>query len=103
MIEAVRAAVRADDPPPLANEPDADELLTVDQVAHLLKVIPDTVRTWIQSGSLRASRPGTGTRPGRKYRVRRADLDAFVAASRSALPSPKITPAAETVGSPVHG
>jgi excisionase family DNA binding protein len=57
------------------------------QVAHALKVIPDTVRSWIQSGALRASRPGNGTRPGRKYRVRRADLDAFVAVSQSPLGS----------------
>jgi excisionase family DNA binding protein len=86
MFDAVRAAVRADDQPPPANDPDPDELLTVEQVAHRLQVIPDTVRTWIQSGALRASRPGNGIRPGRKYRVRRADLDAFVAASRPAEP-----------------
>jgi excisionase family DNA binding protein len=62
-----------------------DELLTVEQVASELQVIPPTVRTWIQSGALRASRPGDGKKPGRKYRVRRADLEAFVAASRASL------------------
>jgi excisionase family DNA binding protein len=48
-----------------------------------LQVIPATVRTWIQSGALRASRPGNGAEPGRTYRIRRTDLDAFVAASQS--------------------
>jgi excisionase family DNA binding protein len=80
-------ALRANDSPPPKSEPNPEELLTVEQVAQLLKVIPDTVRTWIQSGALRASRPGNGTRPGRKYRVRRGDLDAFVAASQR-LPAP---------------
>ena len=88
--EEMLEAIRAHDQPPPANEPDPDELLTVDQVAQALKVIPDTVRAWIQSGALRASRPGNGTRPGRKYRVRRADLDAFVASSQSLPTSPKI-------------
>jgi len=46
-----------------------------------LQVIPATVR--IQSGALRASRPGNGAEPGRTYRIRRTDLDAFVAASQS--------------------
>ena len=57
---------------------DADGLLTVEQVAGELQVIPATVRTWIQSGALRASRPGRGGQPGRTYRIRRADLEAFV-------------------------
>jgi excisionase family DNA binding protein len=64
-------------------EPASDELLTVGQVADALQVIPATVRTWIQSGALKASRPGDGTQPGRTYRVRRTDLNAFVAASQS--------------------
>ena len=61
------------------SESGPDELLTVKQAADELQVIPATVRTWI----LRASRPGNGTQPGRTYRVRRTDLDAFVAASQS--------------------
>ncbi len=61
--------------------PDGDELLTVDQLAAELQVIPPTVRAWIQSGALKTARPGNGKKPGRKYRVRWADLDAFVAAS----------------------
>ncbi len=63
-------------------EPDADELLTVAQVARELQVVPGTIRSWIQSGALKSSRPGNGKQPGRTYRVRRVDLDAFVAASQ---------------------
>jgi len=96
--EEMLEAIRAHDGPPPKNEPNPEELLTVEQVAQLLKVIPDTVRTWIQSGALRASRPGNGTRPGRKYRVRRGDLDAFVAASRRLPAPPEVVVANETVG-----
>ena len=74
----------ADNRPTGRSESDPDELLTVSEVAHELQVIPPTVRAWIQSGALRASRPGNGMQPGRTYRVRRMDLDAFVAASTAA-------------------
>jgi len=70
-------------PPGPAAGSDGDELLTVEQVASELQVIPPTVRAWIQAGALPASRPGNGKKPGRKYRVRRADLTAFVAASQA--------------------
>lgn len=93
MLDAIRAH---HGPPP--EGPTPEELLTVEQVAQLLKVIPDTVRTWIQSGALRASRPGDGTRPGRKYRVRRADLDAFIAASERAPARPEVVAAAQSEG-----
>ena len=96
--EEMLEAVRAHDGPPSKNEPNPEELLTVEQVAQLLKVIPDTVRTWIQSGALTASRPGNGTRPGRKYRVRRGDLDAFVAASQRLPARPEVVVANETEG-----
>ena len=91
--EELLEAIRARDRVPEMNEPPPDELLTVEQVAQLLKVIPD--RTWIQAGALTASRPGNGTRPGRKYRVRRVDLDAFVAASQRAPASQAVVSAAE--------
>lgn len=68
---------------PRRRESDPDGLLTVGQVARELQVIPPTVRTWIQSGALRASRPSNGQQPGRTYRIRRTDLDAFIAASQS--------------------
>jgi excisionase family DNA binding protein len=66
-------------------ESGADELLTVAQVARELQVVPGTIRGWIQSGALKSSRPGNGKQPGRTYRVRRADLDAFVAASEGRI------------------
>ena len=66
---------------------DVDELMSVEQVAGELQVIPPTVRAWIQSGALPASRPGNGKKPGRKYRVRRTDLEAFVSPSRSGVRS----------------
>ena len=96
--EEMLEAARANDKPPSKSEPDLDELLTVEQVAHLLKVIPDTVRAWIQAGTLRASRPGTGAHPGRKYRIRRADLDAFVVSSQRLAGPPEVVAASETAG-----
>jgi excisionase family DNA binding protein len=78
--EEVRESVRRSPP---GSESGADDLLTVGQVAEELQVIPATVRTWIQSGALQASRPGNGVQPGRTYRVRRSDLRSFVAASQS--------------------
>ena len=74
-------------PAPPVNDSSSDELLTVAQVASALQIVPGTVRGWIQSGALKANRPGNGAQPGRKYRVRRADLDAFVAASEGRLAS----------------
>lgn len=56
--------------PPL--ESAADELLTVAQVARDLQAVPGTIRSWIESGALKSSRPGNGKQPGRTYRVRRA-------------------------------
>jgi excisionase family DNA binding protein len=85
-------------PPPLKNDQNFDELLTAEQVAEALKVKPDTVRSWIQSGSLSASRPGNGIRPGRKYRVRRSDMDAFVASSERRPAPPEVVAAFETAG-----
>jgi excisionase family DNA binding protein len=89
-------AIRAHRGPPPKDEPNPEELLTVEQVAQRLKVIPDTVRTWIQSGALRAGRPGDGTRPGRKYRVRRGDLYAFIAASERPAARPEVVAVAES-------
>ena len=96
--EEILEAIRARNGAPPMNEPNPDELLTVEQVAQRLQVIPDTVRTWIQSGALTASRPGNGTRPGRKYRVRRSDMDAFVAASQRRPAPPEVVAASETAG-----
>ena len=72
---------------PPRSESGSDELLTVKQATDELQVIPATVRTWIRSGALRASRPARA-QPGRTYRVRRTDLEAFVAASQSRPAAP---------------
>jgi len=42
VTEEMLEAIRAHDAPPSGNEPNPDELLTVEQVAHVFKVIPDT-------------------------------------------------------------
>ena len=81
--------------PTARSEPEPDELLTVGQVADELQVIPGTVRTWIQSGALRASRPGRGAEPGRTYRVRRADLATFVEAMRCRIAPPAVGEASQ--------
>jgi excisionase family DNA binding protein len=96
--DLVRAAVR-DEIKPLKDELRAalaegaqrqseqarDEgFLTVEQVASRLKVTEPTVRDWIKSGALRASKLNIGEKVGRLYRVLPADLEAFVRAGQSA-------------------
>ncbi len=51
------------------------EWLTVDEVAAEFRVNIETVRRWIRAGELHALDLG-GPRAG--YRIKRADLDAFV-------------------------
>ncbi|MFZ1996630.1 MAG: helix-turn-helix domain-containing protein [Solirubrobacteraceae bacterium] len=50
-----------------------DEYLTVQEIAEHLKLNQQTVRNWIDQGSLPA------VRIGRRVRVRRADLDRILA------------------------
>ena len=52
-----------------------DEYLTVMEIAELLRINPQTVRNWIDRGALPAVRVGA-----RRVRVRRVDLDDFLAA-----------------------
>ena len=49
---------------------------TVDQVAELLQVNPETVRRWIRREWLKARLLGKSTRSG--YRIANADLDEFM-------------------------
>ncbi len=57
---------------------DQDTFLTVFEIAELLKVNQQTVRNWIDAGSLPAVRIGS-----RRVRVRASDLDRFIAAGTS--------------------
>ena len=50
-----------------------DSFLTVAEVAGILKLNQQTVRNWIDQGSLPA------VRVGRRVRIRRADLDRLLA------------------------
>jgi hypothetical protein len=69
----VRPGADADD------DPSPDDLLTVADVAVIARVQPETVRSWIRRGFLPARRIGPPER-ARIFRVRRRDLDLFVAA-----------------------
>ena len=73
-LQAIADAVRQQATP----STNPDEMMTVDQVAEAVKVIPATVRMWIHSGQLRAIRPGVGRGPGRTFRISRADLNQFL-------------------------
>jgi excisionase family DNA binding protein len=56
------------------NRPEADELLTIDEVASIFKVPLKTVRAW------RSNREGPrGFRVGKYVRFRRSAVDAFIA------------------------
>jgi len=63
-----------------------ESFLTVAEVAELLKLNQQTVRNWIDQGSLPA------LRVGRRVRIRRSDLnrlleEGYTGASRSSTPS----------------
>ena len=53
---------------------DDNDYLSPDDVAELVKVHPATVRQWVPTGQLPAGRAGP-----RRVRIRRSDLDAFIA------------------------
>lgn len=53
--------------------------LTVNQVAEILRLNPQTIRNWINAGKLPA------LHIGRRVRINREDLDAFIATFRPAV------------------
>jgi excisionase family DNA binding protein len=53
-----------------------DELLTTEQAAAILQLTPKTINDWLRAGKL------MGCKIGRVWRVRQADLEAFIWASR---------------------
>ncbi len=64
-----------------------DEYLTVDEVAATLRLVPQTIRNWIDAGTLPA------VRIGRRVRIKRSDFDQLVEqryVSRPAPPPPSI-------------
>ena len=70
IVEAtVRRVVREE----LARRPGADEYLSIARAAQVADVAPATVRDWIAQGKLRRYQAG------RELRVRRAELDQFMA------------------------
>ena len=57
-----------------------EEFLTVADIARILKLNQQTVRNWIDQGSLPA------LRVGRRVRVRRSDFNALLERGRTAAP-----------------
>ncbi len=53
-----------------------DPFLTVAEIAEFLKLNPQTIRNWIEQGSLAATRVGA-----RRVRVRQSELDRFLEAN----------------------
>jgi excisionase family DNA binding protein len=53
-----------------------DELFTAEQIAAILQVSPKTIKDWLRAGKL------SGCKIGRLWRVKAADLEGFIQASR---------------------
>ena len=58
----------------------ADELLTVPEVAAMLRLNEQTVRRWLRDGTLPGFRFGQNRKAG--WRVRRSELDRYIEAQR---------------------
>ena len=67
-----------------------EPFLTVAEVAELLKINQQTVRNWIDQGSLPA------VRVGRRVRIRSSDLDQILSAGYQASQVPGPTPGGPT-------
>lgn len=62
--------------------PNESELLTVSEVANMLRVDSTTVRRWLKNGAMRAvSLPHVGKRQA--YRIHKATLDTLLATTAS--------------------
>jgi excisionase family DNA binding protein len=61
-----------------------EEFLTVAEVAEMLKLNQQTVRNWIDQGSLPA------LRVGRRVRIRRSDLERVLEQGATAPPPPSV-------------
>ncbi len=70
----------------MADRPETEEsFLTVAEVAEVLKLNQQTVRNWIDQGSLPA------VRVGRRVRIKRSDFDRILEESYSGRPTPEPT------------
>ena len=67
----------------------SEEFLTVADIARILKLNQQTVRNWIDQGSLPA------LRVGRRVRVRRSDFDTLLERGRTAAPAGPERPPAQ--------
>jgi excisionase family DNA binding protein len=56
-------------------ERNGDQLLTVPEVAGYLRIGPESTRRWLREGKLRGINLGRGS----GWRIRRADLEFFIA------------------------
>lgn len=69
---------------------DRETWMTVDEVADLFKVNPETVRRWIRNQELEVL--NLGSRSG-GYRIRRSDVDAFARKRFGYVGEPGVAPA----------
>jgi excisionase family DNA binding protein len=69
-----------------------DERLTVAEIAGILKLNQQTVRNWIDEGSLPA------LHVGRRVRVRRSDFDALLERGRTVRPAEPSSSAGQASG-----
>lgn len=63
---------------------EADKLLSVQEVANILGTSRTSVRTWIHEKRLPA------LNAGRLLRIRRSDVDVFLASGGNTTPEPKV-------------
>jgi excisionase family DNA binding protein len=66
---------------------ETDPLMTVAEIAAILKLNPQTVRNWIDAGTLPHLRIGE-----RRVRVWRSDFQAFIHAGESSAPPAPTNP-----------
>jgi excisionase family DNA binding protein len=88
----VRKVVREEVGTALANlnlRASGADYLTIEEAAAVAKAHHQTVREWVKSGALKASRPN------RHYLIRRSDLDAFIATPRESASDDNVTVDAE--------
>ena len=68
----------------------ADAMFTPPELAATLRVNPSKVISWIKSGELRAANLATRTNGRARYRIAKADVEAFLArrSTQSIVPPP---------------